>query len=523
VSAAPTVLFIALDACDVSTVRRLVDQGALPNFRDLLEHASAREVVNPPGVFEGSLWASFLTSEDVITHGYWNWEEIAPGTYERRETDIADISVEPFWARLDAAGQSVAVVDVPHSRPHPLTNGIELCEWGAHDLHLGPGSFPPNLLDDVRARFGDYPVRGQRPDGGAQVAPDDYAHRSGIRRTARELRLLRDDILAGVRQKAALSLHLLADREWDLFLTVFGESHMVGHQCWHLHDPDYVGYDPALRAAVGDPVFDTYRALDNAVGDLRARADKATTTFVFLSHGMGRHHDGKYVLDPVLARLDDSPAGQPTGIGRAAKATWTYARQHQHRWMERPLSRALARRYRRPLETAPPARAAADRRWFQTPNNYSVGGVRFNVLGREPHGRLHPGAELEAAYEDVTAGLLGLVNVETGTDVVSGVVRSDDVYDRPFLDSLPDLFVDWNLEHRIQTVWSPEVGIVHATDPEWRTGEHTSPNGVLLTIGPGAGEPPRQEPLRIEEIGPTIAECLRRRPAAKREQVISPS
>jgi len=56
-SRAPRVLLIALDACDISIVRTMVDQGDLPAFRDLLIEASTHEVINPPGVFEGSLWA----------------------------------------------------------------------------------------------------------------------------------------------------------------------------------------------------------------------------------------------------------------------------------------------------------------------------------------------------------------------------------------------------------------------------------------------------------------------------------
>ena len=281
-SKAPRVLFVAFDACDISIVRDLIDRGELPVFRDLLVRVAIREVVNPPGVFEGSLWASFSTALPVTKHGYWNWEEIAAGTYDRRETDVCDIAHDPFWVQLDAADQSVAIVDVPHSRPHALSNGIELCEWGAHDLHLGLGSAPTPLAQDVQARFGDYPVQGKRPDGGSQVAPDDYAYRSGLARSAPELARLRDAILAGVRQKTSLSLHLLDQHDWDLFLTVFGESHMVGHQCWHLHDPDYVGYDAELRAVVGDPLRETYRALDTSLGRLCGKADDATTMFVFL-------------------------------------------------------------------------------------------------------------------------------------------------------------------------------------------------------------------------------------------------
>ncbi len=376
------------------------------------------------------------------------------------------------------------------------------------DLHLGLSSVPASLVKDVLARFGKYPIQGQRPDGSPQVAPDDYAHRFGSARSVSELRRLRDDILAGVHQKAELSLHYLDQRDWDLFLTVFGESHMVGHQCWHLHDPGYVGFDADLHAAVGDPIRDTYQALDESLGRLRAAADVNTTLFVFLSHGMGPHHDGKYLLDPVLGLLESGPPGRATLSGRTAKAIWTHAPRRLRRQIGRTLAWALKRRYASRAVSPGPAVALAERRWFQTPNNYSVGGVRFNVVGRESQGRLHPGAELDCAYRTVTNGLLALINVDTGTPVVNQVLKCDDLYDRPKLDSLPDLFVEWSLTHRIETVWSPEVGLVHVPDPEWRTGEHTSPNGVLLATGPGISAGAELPPMRIEDIGPTIAAQL---------------
>ncbi len=108
--------------------------GDLPAFEAVLLETSTREVINPPGVFEGALWASFLTSDDVTNHGYWNWEEIAPGTYDRLETSVSDLEGEPFWGRLDSAGHSVAVIDVPHARPFDVSNGIQLCEWGTCTL-----------------------------------------------------------------------------------------------------------------------------------------------------------------------------------------------------------------------------------------------------------------------------------------------------------------------------------------------------------------------------------------------------
>lgn len=501
------VLYLGFDACDPQTVLDLAGGGLLPTFAWAFAQSARARVVSPPGVYEGALWASFLTGDSPVGHNYWNWEEIAAGTYDRRETSVHELRGTPFWDALSAAGRRVAVIDVPHSVPSAGLRGMQLCEWGAHDLHVGLGGSPPGFVDDVLTRFGAYAVQGCRPDGDPQVAPDDYAHRSRRHRTADELCALRDDLLEGARRKTELSLHYLAHGGWDLYASVFGEPHMVGHQCWHLHDPTHKRSDPALREAVGDPVSDVYRAMDDALARHLECVDATTTVFVHLSHGMGRHADGMYLLDPVLARLDQ-PGPSGGRVARAVKAVWSSLPLAVRRRIGSIPARALRRRYARPERVPQPSTTLAERRWFRTLNNNSVGGVRFNVIGREPHGLLGPGHELEAAYRQVTRSLLGLVNVDTGTPAVRRVVRCDAVYDRPALDSFPDLFVEWDLDRPIQTVWSHEVGVVHFPDLEWRSGEHTSPDGLVLALAPGLVPGVELPPMRVEDLAPTMTAIL---------------
>jgi predicted AlkP superfamily phosphohydrolase/phosphomutase len=501
------VLFLGFDACDPRTVQDLAAAGHLPTFSWALAQAARARVLSPVGVYEGATWGSFLTGNSPAGHRYWNWEEIAAGTYERRETHVRELRGTPFWDALSAAGKRVAVLDVPHARPSNRLCGLQLCEWGAHDLHVGLDGSPDDLVDDVLTRFGPYPVQGRRPDGSPQVAPDDYAHRTRRLRTVEELCALRDDLLEGARRKRSLSLHYLAQGGWDLYVSVFGEPHMVGHQCWHLHDVTHPRFEPALRDAVGDPVADVYREMDDALGRHLELVDADTTVLVYLSHGMGRHVGGQHLLDPVLARLDERGPGGARAA-RLAKTAWGCMPLAWRRRAAGIAARTLRRRYQRLERTRQPTTPLAARRWFQTPNNHSVGGVRFNVVGREPRGLVRPGRELGDAYRRVTRGLLGLVNVETGSPPVRRVVRCGDIYERSALDSFPDLFVEWDLTEPIETIWSHEVGVMHVPDLEWRTGDHTSPDGLLLAFGPGLTAGTQLPALRVEDLAPTMTALL---------------
>jgi predicted AlkP superfamily phosphohydrolase/phosphomutase len=488
---ATKVLVIALDACDPQTVRSMAAAGELPTLARLLEEGATATSRNPYGLFVGSLWSSFFTARSAARTGFHCWEEIDRLTYEQRLTTAMDVRGTPFWETLSDAGRRVAIIDVPHSRVNtPVNgsfNGIVVCEYGCHDRHFGFHTWPPPLAKELEQRFGLHPIMTVDPYEVKEFAPDDYIHRAGPHRTPEENRALLAGMLDGIDRKTQLSTHLLAMGGWDLFLTVFGESHATGHQQWHLHDPSHPWHDPAVAAQLGDPLATVYRSLDAAVAEHLAMTGDDTTVFVLLSHGMGPHYDGTHLLHEILRLLDGAEVGG-TRLMRAAKRTWSLAPGPVRR-LVLPGALALLRRRlaRNPLppvrdDATPEERAA--QRFFLSPNNFVFGGVRINVVGREPQGKVRPGAEYDAVCAQLTEDLLALVNLETGGPVVREVARTDEHYEREPDDALPDLLIDWAHDAPVNTAWSPKTGVVHGPYTHWRTGDHR-PDGLLLATGPG--------------------------------------
>jgi predicted AlkP superfamily phosphohydrolase/phosphomutase len=508
------VLVVGLDACDPTIVRSMVSRGRLPALARLLDTAAATVVENPYGLFVGTLWTTFFTALDPTRTNFYCWEEIDQHTYERQLTSPLDLQGVPFWDQLSAAGQRVAVLDVPHSRAVTPLNGIQVVEWGCHDRHFGFHTEPPELAAEIADRFGFHPILGVDPYEAKEFAPDDYVLREGPHRTRAEERALRDGLLAGIDAKERLSLHYLAGSEWDFFLTVFGESHSVGHQAWYLHDPTHPRHDSGLAAELGDPIEQVYERLDRALAAHLDAIDDGTTVAVLLSHGMGPHYDATHLLAEVLKRIsraDDSdiPAGSPAM--REAKRAWAQLPRPARQRLGPPAMALLRRRlHRRPPAISPDESTTEDRRgqrFYPNPNNFVFGGVRINLAGREPNGRVKPGAEFDAVCDRLRSDLLDLVNVTTGRPVVDAVVRTDEHYVRRTGDKLPDLFLDWNRESLVETVWSPKTGVIHVPYTHWRTGDHR-PDGLLLATGPGIERGASLPPLRIVDLAPSLAARL---------------
>ncbi len=488
------VVMVGLDAFDPGLARRWAGSGDLPTLGRLLEQGASCTIRNPFGLFVGALWTSFAAAMRPDRTRFHCWDEIDPATYRWQLCPPKPELYAPFWRRIGEAGRRVAAIDVPHARAAPL-NGLELLEWGCHDRHYGLHAFPPELAGEVAGRFGLHPVLGLQGWRERHFAADDFYERKGrYRRPDEEARLVRA-MCSGVAAKGALLRDLQAREDWDLFLAVFGESHAIGHQQWHLHDEGHPRFDPAARdSAGGDPVLQVYRAIDAELGRLLAQAPSDSTLLVHLSHGMTAHHDGTHLLDEVLARLEGRRVVQ--GIKPALPAL-----QHLADRL------GLPARWRSPIAAAvrgdPPR---SRRRYFAAPNNSVYGGIRFNLAGREPEGCVRPD-ELDALTAELERELRALVNARTGGPVVLALHRSADHYSRSRDDRMPDLFVEWERSAAIDSVSSPRVGEVVTPYAHWRTGDH-KPDGLLIAVAPGLPAGAEGPALAVEDLGPTAAARL---------------
>lgn len=511
--ARPPILVVGLDACDPATACGLAATGHLPVLGRLVDRAARCRVRNPFGLFVGALWTTFATGLRPDRHRFHCWDEIDVATYARRLTTPGSAVGTPFWRALSDAGRRVAVLDVPHSRAEAPIDGVQVVEWGCHDRHFGFHTWPPAVAVGIESAFGLHPVLGLDAHTAREFAPDDYAHRAGPLRTTEEERLLLEGVLRGLDGKRHLSATLLAEGQWDLFLTVFGESHAIGHQQWHLHDPSHPRFNPGTANATGgDPLLQVYQKLDAALGELLSLVADRTTVLVLLSHGMGPHYDGTHLLDEILHRIDladrgELPGSGPTDLLKSAAQSLPPSLQRRAAALAAPVIRRRAAGCA--LTPCPEFVEPGDRarqRFFVEPNNSVYGGVRLNLAGREPNGCVQP-SEVDRVCGRLTHDLLALVNVATGGRVIRGVERADRWYRRSAADTMPDLFIDWERTVPLETVWSPKTGLVHAPYTHWRTGDHR-PDGLLLAIGPGVPTDTVLPCVDLEDLAPSIAARL---------------
>ena len=457
-------LFIGLDAFDPDVLQEGVRRGDFPALAQLLSRSRSFETTTDPGTYVGSLWATIHTGVDPSQHGLYCWADLEPGTYRVRLSDERHIDVESFWTRLSRAGYRSAIVDIPHCKLDPDINGVHVINWLTHFKTVeGLATAPPELADELAHRFGLDPV----------------PHCNAIDHSPEGLARFTEAMLARVAWRTEFALELMASGDFDLVALGYGESHCVGHQCYHQHLAD--------RFSASDPVLRVYRAIDRAVGQLVDACPDDCAIVLLASHGMGPHFDGSHLADRLLRKVDRAlNAARPIPLGR------------------RLLDLVEANRLRKLLGPAarllpPQLPRSAYYRAFVVPNNEVALGIRVNVEGREPAGLVAPD-EYDGYLDALQGVLMNARRLEDGSPAFVEALRTSRLYGTdPMRSGLPDLMLTWDRSRPFIGIEIPGIARFMAEPRSVRTGDHRA-GGLAVLAGPAGHNAGPAAPMDSSDI-----------------------
>jgi predicted AlkP superfamily phosphohydrolase/phosphomutase len=477
------VIFIGLDAAELSLVSRWVEEGRLPALAALEDQALPYDLDNCWGTLPTAVWPELTSGRSAGKAAlFFPPVQLHTGETAPRRVTADEVHPDGFWTIASSAGLRVAALDLPWTVVPDELNGIFLAEWGTHDRWFGTASYPASLVDEVRALHDDYPVRSCDHDYGSSLAE--------------RKRLLRD-LLSGVEHETRLFLALLARENWDLFACAFGQFQCVGHSFWaYLDASDDVPH--ALRTAM----LDVYTRVDEGIGALRDAAGPDAVTVLVVSHGMGPLRGGPQLLPEVLVRL-----GAGSGAGAIADVR-SRLPLGVRRAMRRLTPRPLRVRLQQVAGSLPSPLTSSATRAVALPADVN-GYIRLNVQGREPDGALSPGAEAEAALEDIRRALLELEDPRSGERIVTAVQSAEEAFGSDHHPDVPDLMVAFRTDlGRLDACVSERVGLVKVPARiGHRSGDHTGLSRVWLAGDPivPTGRDARPHAL---DVPPTILALL---------------
>lgn len=152
---------------------------------------------------------------------------------------------------------------------------------------------------------------------------------------------------------------------------------------------------------------------------------------------------------------------------------------------------------------------------FPVPNGTAASGIRLNLVGREPAGRLAP-ADVDGFCAELTESLLEITDDRTGGPLVRRVIRTSREFPGPYVDRLPDLLVEWSDDVPTGSaivgqgagcrvaVRSPRIGALEGVNEFGRTGAHR-PTGWFALAGPDVRRGRSAAGISVYDVAPTLA------------------
>jgi len=495
VTVAGAVLMIGLDMGDGRLLERWAGEGHLPAVAGLLRNGRGQAVDTTADALHVSGWPSLYTGTHPGEHGVYYTFQPAPGQQGWLKFQGDQYGRPTFWSLLARAGVRCSVLDAPYTHPESA-GATQVIDWGSWAPYWKPASTPAELVDRLTRARGRYPLGFHALDVGMdRLDPAEMSRK----------------LVPAARAKTEAAQWLMAERPWDLFFTVYGESHAAAHYCW--------GDEAALRAV--------YEEIDRGIGALAAQAGPEATVYLVSGDGVGPNQAGWHLLPEVLRRLgylaEPSEGGEASAqpAGRRSLDPVKLLRDLLPKDLRKAIARkllpdALRHRLAQRVDTA-----AVD--WSRTrayclPTDLE-GHIRINLRGREPQGSVSPGQEYQRVCDELAAALEALIQPETGRRAVRAVLRADDLYPGPRRDYLPDLIVLWSEGAPFNALASQAVGTVTGRSPDGRPGTHVPP-GYLIRAGRGAeglgrvGHICEIAPELLRRFGVAVPDYMGRAPAA---------
>lgn len=438
-------LVVGWDGADWDLVQSL-GRERLPRLFELFDKSEHGRLQSIPPYATLPNWLSFLTGKNPGEHGVFDfarrqgYQVLLDGARQR--------ATSTWIEQADRYGQRCALIAFPGTwPPAQLQHGVWMSGWDSPVAFEADASyvFPQSLFSEVVKQFGP-----QRFDDADQWNANDGPW----------LERLADHLIHKIRRKRDLGLWLLRRQKWDVFAIYFGESDTASHFLWHVHDAHSPRRPPHVSAELGRGLSKVYEALDESLGALIEASGQHARVALASDHGSGGSSTRVLHLNKLLEEAgwltfkksawQALKKGARKTVGLAPPRARHFAFQHANRWAGRFESKVRFGNIHMPRTLA-----------FSDELNYFPS-ISWNIKGREPHGVIQP-SERDAAFNKVHELLIQLSDPETGERVVKNIWRREDLFKGPWVDSAPDVIIEFNLKNGYSYNLMPSV----SKSPVW--------------------------------------------------------
>jgi predicted AlkP superfamily phosphohydrolase/phosphomutase len=428
----------------------------LPNIKKLKENgcfAQMNTCIPPSTCVAWNVMASGLDPSHVGIYGYTKRKDF--DYYKNRLVNSRDIKCERVWDILTKYGKKSIVLDVPLTYPieKPI-DGLMVSGFLTPGFDTINCTYPKSFKEEIK-----------------NVLNEDYYFDVNVGlasyKSVGKMQLI-EKVYEMTAQRFKLIKHLILNKEWDLFFSVFIGTDRLEHIFWSSLDEDHKQFSE--NNEFKNVIKNYYIYLDNEVGKILKLLPDDVTLIIASDHGMDRM-DGRFCLNDWLIKEGYLVLNEPpTEAKRLNLKTVNWSK----------------------------TKAFALGAYF--------GRIYFNLEGREPQGIVK-----KEEYEDLQKELIGKLNVikdDRGNDMQNQSFIPQEIYKGDTLNESPDLYfyfdnLRWGVNNDVgndklyalsTTIGSDDAG--HA------------PKGIFIMSGKNVETKGKLEDIKLEDITPTILNQL---------------
>ncbi len=487
--AAPGLVVLGWDAATWDLLSPWVADGKLPNLARMMESGSYGPIRSTALPVSPAAWSTIITGQNPARHGVFDWFARKAGSYDVEYVHTGQIKARPVWEYFNAAGKRIGVFNLPMLYPAVPLDGFMLSGLAAPEASSSGFAYPRGLAVELTENVGPF-----------------WHAETEVYRYGRERAYLQNVLDLLEYQKRVVD-YLIQKHPCEVYLLVFMQADHMQHKFWRYLDSTYPGYDPEYDAQFSEAILQVFQALDDHLGDLRARFGEDTNFVLLSDHGGGPVHGIMYInrwLHEIgMLHLRSNPStrlkfwvAKTDLIGKAYRAVSRLGLGKIANLVSKPARDKVLNSFM----------SFDDIDWARTKAyaRGAFGQIYVNLKGREPGGIVSPGEEYDQVVDQLMAALEKLPHPETGEPLITDIHKKADVFDGPYIEGAADIIFsiqDYLYQSSVKMGLDSE-GILGKSEYE-DSGGHR-PDGIVVMSGPGIGKGVSITGAGIADILPTV-------------------
>lgn len=465
----PTIL-LGLDGATFTILDALVARGDMPHLATFMEQGVRAELRSTGHPLTPPAWTTLMTGREPGNHGIFDfiWSEERENNVYFTLNNFRDIRAETIWSVVSRQGGSFTSLNYPFMSPPPKLNGSivpGLVSW----KHLRRNIHPPELHGELATL----------PGFTANEVAWDFEREKRATKTIPEDEY-EDWVNFHVRREGQwfqVFHHLREHRPADLTAILLDGTDKLQHVCWWQLDPATVDeltsdFDKRIR----ELSINFFRKLDDFIGSVMEAAGDHTRIFFASDHGFGST-ESVFRVNQWLAERGYLRWKSTEGLDANEKAK-----------IEKLInSHFVHLDWGNTLAYAPSA---------------ATNGIHIRVKSG-PDDSGVPRDEYESFRDRLADELLAIRDPQTGTQIVTDVLKRDDAFPGSHNERCPDLTLTLHDYGFISTlnqdpIFFKRPGVAGTHRPE----------GIFLARGPGIARGVSLPQQSIVDMAPTLLYSL---------------